>query len=163
MKTSMVPSALVLLSLLVLPAQSATARLSMPAAIYYGEARGVHGLVLTGMVKVAVIARINGVECARTYIDTYLAPNINYALRIPVDDGLAYRYDSSAARIGELPEICIQYDTLEFEIDGVVPPVQAPASLQVANVQAVPEPVIVALVAGLLAVLLRRYLFPRST
>ena len=157
MKTTSVSRLLLLICAAALPAYVATAQLSLPANIYYGEVRGVHGLVLTGMVNVAVIARVNGYECARTYVDTYLADGVNYALRVPVDDGLSWRYEPYAAREGERPEIVIMYDNAEFESDSLAPPVGPPASLQVANVQAVPEPGFLFFFSGLLCAALRRF------
>lgn len=115
------------------------ARLSEPSVTYYGTASGGDGIVLTNG-EALVIARFQSVECTRTYTGEYDADDVNYSLRIPIDDGIDYRYEPYALREGEQPEIVVVVDGIEWHIENPVPPAGPPASLLRADIQAVPEP-----------------------
>ena len=116
-----------------------SARLSEPAVTYYGTASGGNGIALTNG-EALVIARFHTVECTRAYTGIYDADDVNYALRIPLDDGIDYRYEPYALRQGEQPEIVVALDGVEWEIETPVPPAGPAASLQRADIRAVPEP-----------------------
>ena len=126
--------------LLLFSCAAAFARLSEPANIYYGEARGAQGEVLTGEFKGVVTAYVNGRECARATTGGYRAPDVNYVLRVPLDDGWETRYAPYAARVGETPELRIAYGGNEFAIEQAVPPVGPRTTLQRVDLQAMPEP-----------------------
>jgi hypothetical protein len=116
-----------------------SARLSEPSVTYYGTATGGDGIALTNG-EALVIARFQNVECTRTYTGEYNADDVNYSLRIPIDNGIDYRYEPYALREGELPEIVVVLDGIEWQIENPVPPAGPPASLQRADIRAVPEP-----------------------
>ena len=132
----------------------AIARLPEPCNIYYGEAIGPQGVTLTGAAN-AVVARIGGIECARYYIGGYAASNANYAVRIPLDDGLDLRYDTTAARAGEQPVFAVVCNGAEFPVDTLPPTVGTRGALQRFDFEAAPEPLCIPFAAAALAVLTR--------
>lgn len=122
----------------------AFARLPEPNVIVFGRATDMDGTTLTDH-HVVVVGRVNGRECARATINAALAPDVNYALRIPLDDGWAERYADYAARPGDALELAFVYGDSECPAEGATPVIGARATLQRADVSGVPEP------AGLLA------------
>ncbi len=136
----------------------AFARLPEPNVIVFGRATDLDGTTLTDH-HVIVVGRVNGRECARATINAALAPDVNYALRIPLDDGWAERYAEYAARPGDALELAFVYGDSECSVEGAAPVIGACATLQRADVSGVPEP------AGLLAaaaVLIARRRWPRG-
>ena len=99
------------------------ARLSLPNNFYYGEAKGIGGICLTGIPNAKVIARFNENICAETYIGRFITNRVNYILRVPIDDGWDVRFAEYAPREGELIDIFICYDDVEFSVDDFIPPV----------------------------------------
>jgi len=115
----------------------ALARLSEPSNICFGQASDVDGLALTSG---AVIARVNGIECARGSTGRLLADSVNFSLRIPLDDGADLRFIPTAARSGEQLELSLLCNGDEIEVTGIVPRIAEPGALLHADIQAVPEP-----------------------
>ncbi len=146
-----------LLGLLVLGSwcAGALARLPEPNVIVYGRATDMDGLTLTDH-HVVVVGRIHGRECARSVINAALASNVNYALRIPLDDGWAERYADYAARPGDALELAFFCNEVECPSDGTAPVIATRATLQRADVSLLPEPAGVFAAALLLAALRRR-------
>ena len=144
-----------LLGAALLAAGAAWARLSEPCNIYYGQARGIDGRVLSSETNAAIYARINGVECARQEITRDLAANVNYALRITLDDGWDARCAATAARAGEQPQFFIAHNGVEYAVQDSVPVIGAAGVLYQVDVQAAPEPAVLGLAALLCGWLLR--------
>jgi hypothetical protein len=142
---------------LLLTCLPALARLPEPCNIYYGEARGVHGCVLTDGMSAVVVARINGAEAAEHEITAVLSTGVNFALRIPLDDGWEGRYAPNAARAGEQPEILIRYGGAQYQVDGIVPAIGDRGVYRRITVEAVPEPVAFVLCAMLGLACARRH------
>ena len=115
----------------------ASGRLSEPSNICFGQASDVNGLALTSG---AVIARVNGIECARGSAGRLLADSVNFSLQIPLDDGADLRFIPTAARTGERVELCLLCNGDEIEVTGIVPLIAEPGALLHADIQAVPEP-----------------------
>jgi|GEM_PF-2107405 len=132
----------------------AFARLPEPNVIVYGRAADMDGTTLTDH-HVIVVGRIHGRECARATINAALASNVNYALRIPLDDGWAERYADYVARPGDALEVVFMYGENECPAEGAAPVIGPRASLQRADVNVLPEP------AGLLAATLLFAALPR--
>ncbi len=135
---------------------SAFARLPEPCNIYYGRAVDIDGLSLIEREDAAVVARINGKECARDYIGAVLSPGVNFALRLPLDDGWDSPYLENVAREGEQPDIVIEYEGAEFPVDDYVPPVGPRGTLHLTDIQATPEPTAVAALGAALSLALLR-------
>jgi hypothetical protein len=146
-----------LLGLLVLGGwcAAAFARLPEPNVIVYGRATDMDGTTLTDH-HVVVVGRIHTRECARAVINAALATNVNYALRIPLDDGWASRYADYAARPGDALEIAFLCNEVECPAEGAVPVIGARATLQRADIALLPEPA-GALAAAVLVMLRRRH------
>ena len=117
-----------------------SARLSEPSVTYYGTVFDGGGNALTNG-EALVIARLHNNECSRTYTAQYDAENVNYSLRLAIDDGFGYRYVSHALRQGEHPDIFVVLDGIEWGCEDPLPPAGPPASLQRADIRAVPEPI----------------------
>jgi len=117
------------------------ARLSLPNNFYYGEAKGVGGFSLTGEPNAKVIARFNEKICAETYIGGFITNRVNYILRVPIDDGWDVRFAEYAPREGELIDIFICYDDVEFSVDDFIPPVGPAETSYETAIPATPEPV----------------------
>ena len=129
----------------------AHARLSEPCNIYFGQARGQDGSVLTSG---TIVVSLNGQVCDRKEIGRQLADGVNYSACVPLDDGNDLRYIPNAARVGEQVTIAIVCGREELDVDGSIPPVAIAGSAQRADIQVIPEPAAAA--ALLLALLLRR-------
>jgi hypothetical protein len=118
----------------------AAARLPEPNNIYYGRLTVIDGAALTGEVDAVLIARVNGDECARDEVVGLIAPDVNYVLRVPLDDGWGALYAPYAARNGDRPVVSLLYEGLEFPVDEELPPVGTPGTLHQLNLEATPEP-----------------------
>ena len=118
----------------------AFARLSLPNNFYYGEAKGIGGISLTGIPNAKVIAKLNGKICAETYVGGFISNNVNYILRVPLDDGYEFRFEDYAPRQGELINIFIYYDETEFLVDDFIAPLGPAETLHETDIQATPEP-----------------------
>jgi hypothetical protein len=139
----------ILLSVFLL-AGLAVARLPEPNNIYYGHLSVLDGAALTGEVDAVLVARVNGLECARDDIAGLVAPGVNYVLRVPLDDGWDALYAPYAARRGDRPVLALLYEGLEFIVDDELAPVAAPGALHQLDIQATPEPgLLLLLLAGL--------------
>ncbi len=116
------------------------ARLSLPNNFYYGEAKGIGGICLTGVPNVKVIAKLNGKTCAETSLGGFISNNVNYILRVPLDDGWENRFAEYAPRQGEFINAFIYYDGTEFPVEDYIPPVGPEESAFETDIQATPEP-----------------------
>ncbi|MCK5852175.1 hypothetical protein KAH27_04010 [bacterium] len=125
----------------ILPACFAFARLSLPNNFYYGEAKGIAGICLTGIPNAKVIAKYNEKICAETPVSGFISNNINYILRVPLDDGWEYRFAEYAPRENEFIDIFINYEGIEFPVDDYIPPLGPAETSHETDIQATPEPV----------------------
>jgi len=116
------------------------ARLSLPNNFYYGEAKGVGGICLTGIPNAKVIGKLNGKICAETSVDGFISNKVNYILRVPLDDGWENRFAEHAPRQGEIINAFIYYDGTEFPVEDYIPPVGPVESSFETDIQATPEP-----------------------
>ena len=135
MKTKIIiPAALVILACV------SFARLSLPNNFYYGEAKGVGGICLTGIPNAKVSAKFNGKTCAETFVGGFISNNFNYILRVPLDDGFDYRFADYAPRENENIDIFISYEGTEFPVEDYIPPIGPAETSHETPIQAVPEP-----------------------
>jgi len=116
------------------------ARLSLPNNFYYGEAKGVGAICLTGIPNAKVIAKFNGKTCAETFIGGFGSNNFNYILRVPLDDGFDYRFADYAPRQNENIDIFISYEGTEFPVEDDIPPIGPAEASHETPIQATPEP-----------------------
>ena len=126
--------------MLIVWAVPAAALVPEPYALYYGRAKGLDGKVLTRESGSEVIVRIDGLENTRYRIGDMLSENANYVVRVKVDDGTGYLYDPAAAREGDEPELVIRDAGGEYDIEGVIPPVEGRGTVKTVDIEAVPEP-----------------------
>lgn len=129
-----------LMVLLILCVMQAAALVPEPFALYYGQARGPEGELLTREAGAVVLVRIDGRENTRYPIGDILAENVNYIVRVKVDDGHYYLYDPAAAREGDVPEIVIRSEGVEYGVEDTIPPVGKRGTVHIVNIEAVPEP-----------------------
>jgi len=116
------------------------ARLSLPNNFYYGEAKGVGGICLTGIPNAKIIAKYKGKTCAEAVIGNFISNNINYILRVPLDDGYEYRFANYAPRQNENIDIFINYEGTEFPVEEYIPKLGPAEISHETDVQATPEP-----------------------
>jgi hypothetical protein len=133
-----------------------------PYALYYGQAKGPDGEVLTRESGAEVLVRIDGRENTRYRIGDILAEHVNYLVRVKVDDGNGYLYDPGAARRGDVPELIIRSEGVEYGVEDIIPSVAGRGTAQSVDIEAVPEPgaVVCALVGMVL--LIRAYQTDRT-
>ncbi len=127
-------------AVLLISSSQCFARLSLPNNFYYGEAKGIGGICLTGIPNAKVIARFNEKICAETSVGRFISNNINYILRVPLDDGWEYRFAEYAPREGEFVDVFISYEGTEFPVDDFIPSLGPAETSHETNVQATPEP-----------------------
>lgn len=126
--------------LLCMSTLTATARIALPYNFYYGEATGVGGSCITGVANARVIAKHNGRNVADTYITGFVTQNVNYILRVPLDDGWETRYAEYATRAGEQIDLFIAYDGIEYPVEDTIEPIGPLATTHLTDIQATPEP-----------------------
>ncbi len=131
---------IIITAVLLILARLSFARLSLPNNFYYGEAKGIGGICLTGIPNAKVIGKFNGNTCAETFVGGFISNNINYILRVPLDDGYEYRFADYAPREGELIDVFISYDGTEFPIEEYIPPLGPAETSHETPIQATPEP-----------------------
>ena len=130
----------VVLATVFLLAGVAAARLPEPNNIYYGRLTVLDGAALTGEVDAVLIARVNGIDCAHDEIAGLIAPDVNYVLRVPLDDGWEGLYAPYAARRGDTPVVSLLYEGDEFPVDEVLPSMSGAGALHRIDLEATPEP-----------------------
>ncbi len=128
--------ALLGLAVLGLPAP-ARAGLPQPLCIFYGQARDGYGLPYRANADVILLHGTN--EVARQTIHGSLAPGVNFALSIHLDEGRsATRYSRRALRSGDSVSIRIRDAAGERTImeNATVPPVGKPGDIVLLDVTA---------------------------
>jgi hypothetical protein len=130
----------VVLASVFLLAVVAAARLPEPNNIYYGRLTVLDGAALTGEVDAVLIARVNGIDCAYDEVTGSIAPDVNYVLRVPLDDGWEGLYAPYAARRGDAPVVTLLYEGDEFPVDEELPGVSDAGALHRIDLEATPEP-----------------------
>jgi hypothetical protein len=126
--------------LLIFFVMQAAALVPEPYTLYYGQAKSLEGTLLTRESGAEVIVRIDGRVNTRYLIGDLLAGDVNYIVRVKVDDGLYYLYDPAAAREGDIPEIVIRDEETEYGVDQIIPPVGERGTVYNVDIEAVPEP-----------------------
>lgn len=131
MKPSILLAPLVLAAFgLVLPPCGVGAGLPQPMCIYYGQARDAYGLPY--LTNADVILLHGNREIARQTIAGTLAPGVNFALYVHLDDGRSgTTYSPRAIRSGDLVSIVVRDSEGQKEImeNEAVPPVGRPGDL----------------------------------
>jgi len=131
-------STLALLGLgLALIAPRSHAGLPQPLCVFYGQARDGYGLPYRADADVILLRGTN--EIARQTINGSLAPGVNFALYVHLDDGRGTKpYSPRAVRTGDLVSIVVRdKDGAKSIMERqVVPPVGAPGDMLLLNVTA---------------------------
>ena len=149
-------------AVLLILASMSFARLSQPNNFYYGEAKGVGGICLTGDINAMVTAKFNGNICAETYVGGFITNRVNYILRVPLDDGWGDRFAQYAAREGEHIAVFINYDGIEFPVEEEIQAIGPPASSFETDIQATPEPCLFIIYCLLFIIYYLKYCLPNS-
>jgi len=125
---------------LVICALQSAALVPEPYALYYGQAKGPDGDVLIREAGAEVLVKINGQENTRYRVGDAVAENVNYIVRVKVDDGIGYLYDPTAARAGDVPEFVIRSEGIDYGVEDILPPVGERGEAHSVDIEAVPEP-----------------------
>ncbi len=113
------------------------AGLPQPLCVFYGQARDGYGLPYRADADVILMRGTN--EIARQTISRSLAPGVNFALYVHLDDGRGTKpYSSRAVRTGDLVSIVVRdKDGLKTIMESqLVPPVGSPGDMLLLNVTA---------------------------
>lgn len=125
---------------LVLCALQTVALVPEPYALYYGQAKGPDGDILNREAGAEVLVKINGQENTSYRVSDAVAENVNYIVRVKVDDGIGYLYDPTAARAGDVPTFVIRSEGVEYGVEDLLPPVGERGETHSVDIEAVPEP-----------------------
>lgn len=124
-------------SFIVHPSSFSSAGLPYPQAVYYGQALDGYGWPYVDHAEVILLRGTNTI--ATHAIDGSLAPGVNFAMHVPLDDGRnTNRYVATALRTGEVVSIVVddRYGRQTIMESNAVPAVAEPGELILINVTA---------------------------
>jgi len=126
------------LGFLLASALGVQANLPQPMCIYYGQAKDQFGWPYSESHQGDVILRIGTNEITRHHVSGSLSPGVNFALYVPIDDGVGSAYVQYAAVTGRTVTIVVSDHTGERLImeTNSLPKVGKPGDVIAINVTA---------------------------